>query len=198
MRHEDVVHRADVCALDENNVPRFVIEFQHSFLEIEKIRERETFYPNLVWVVDLTSRKRDSTKLLREVGKLRPFVKGSNVCKAGFADEIFPVNWLHCSCPVFFECSHEGNTEQQPFFCLYPPIQGYACRFIEPVPVSVFMDLSRGIRLAEALKKVSIDLKTLLDNQAMAQKKLEATRTNATFEALLRQPRGWRRGRWHL
>ena len=39
-------HRADVIT------PIGVIEFQHSFLSTEKVKERESFYRALIWVVD--------------------------------------------------------------------------------------------------------------------------------------------------
>lgn len=37
----------------------WVLEFQHSFLNPEERRSRDSFYPKLVWVVDATRRKRD-------------------------------------------------------------------------------------------------------------------------------------------
>lgn len=46
-------HRADV------KTPTTVIEFQHSPISPEEIRERETFYGDMVWVVDATPFKKN-------------------------------------------------------------------------------------------------------------------------------------------
>ncbi len=42
-------HRADVC------VGGVVVEFQHSPISAEEIREREAFYGNMMWVVDASA-----------------------------------------------------------------------------------------------------------------------------------------------
>jgi competence protein CoiA len=42
-------HRADVVT------PIGVVEFQRSFLSVDEIRERESFYAGLIWVVDASS-----------------------------------------------------------------------------------------------------------------------------------------------
>ncbi len=196
IRHGDVVHRADVCALDENNVPRFVIEFQHSFLEIEAIREREAFYPNLVWVVDLTSKKRDCTRLLNGLGALRP-IQGSNIYQVE-AEKIIPANWLNCSKPVMFDCA--ASIMQQPvMLCLDPALPGHKQRFVKTVPIALFLKLSLELSFAEALDKAVKDLETIPDNyQEWIQKKLEAAKINAAFDALPRQQHRGYRGRWHL
>jgi competence protein CoiA len=47
-------HIADVKTLNG-----WVIEFQHSFLNVQERRSRDEFYPKLIWVVDGTRRKRD-------------------------------------------------------------------------------------------------------------------------------------------
>ncbi len=53
-------HIADVKT-DEG----WVIEFQHSYLNPEERRSRDTFYPKLVWVVDGTRRKNDRKQFFK-------------------------------------------------------------------------------------------------------------------------------------
>lgn len=59
-------HRADVYIPDDTPHHEMTIEFQHSFLAQEQLQEREHFYNNLVWVVDLSNKKetfRNSIKM---------------------------------------------------------------------------------------------------------------------------------------
>ncbi len=72
-------HRADVYIPDASNVPHnhcLTIEFQHSFLTLEELQKREHFYDNLVWVVDLSSKKRDIQKFNKNaqqfIRRIRP------------------------------------------------------------------------------------------------------------------------------
>ena len=49
---EKPIHRADI-----RTAAGKIIEFQHSFLSPEEIREREHFYGNMVWVFDATNNR---------------------------------------------------------------------------------------------------------------------------------------------
>jgi competence protein CoiA len=61
---QEVVHRADDGErhiADVKTPHGWVLEFQHSALDPEEHRSRETFYSRLIWVVDGTRRRRDAT-----------------------------------------------------------------------------------------------------------------------------------------
>jgi len=62
---QEVVQRADdgeKHIADVKTDQGWVIEFQHSRIEPEERRSRDTFYPKLVWVVDGARLKRDRTQ----------------------------------------------------------------------------------------------------------------------------------------
>jgi hypothetical protein len=90
-------HIADVRT--ENDL---VIEFQHSHLPVQEIAARESFYRNMVWVVDGKRLRRDRARFL---GGQRFFsttsMKGLFV--TGSPEKCFPFAWLNCTMPVFFD-----------------------------------------------------------------------------------------------
>jgi len=49
IENNGIKHRADICFPNET-----VIEFQHSSLSVEEIRERENFYKNMIWIFDVS------------------------------------------------------------------------------------------------------------------------------------------------
>ena len=51
MKENNKRHRADIY-IPENN---YVIEIQHSHIDPDKIKEREIFYKNIIWIIDGTS-----------------------------------------------------------------------------------------------------------------------------------------------
>ncbi len=101
-----------------------VIEFQHSFLNPDERAARETFYKNMVWVVDGTRLKRDYSRFQEHQGYFR------SLNKAGFfsVDSIgkcFPVNWVQSSVPVIFDFSGVTVTDhpdilRNALWCLLP------------------------------------------------------------------------------
>lgn len=89
---ENIVHRADVCVPGDNAVPAAIIEFQHSYLEHEELTEREKFYPNLIWVVDVAEKKRDKTRFVKNKNDkllLNPLDKNGHLFEAHWLDEVF-------------------------------------------------------------------------------------------------------------
>ena len=100
-------HRADV--MTELGL---VIEFQHSPLHPNERIARESFHSNMVWVVD-------GTRLQRTWGK---FLQGQRswistpwqgFYMTHFPDESFPIEWLACTVPVFFDFSGVAETDNQ-------------------------------------------------------------------------------------
>jgi competence protein CoiA len=114
-------HIADICT--SHNL---VIEFQHSPIDsIERI-SRESFYKNMVWVVDglknKFSRKRFQT--WKEYAyRLKPSVYG-----IVHPNMFIPIQWLDSSVPVVFDFGPEKNNlendeDEQKLYCLFPRIE---------------------------------------------------------------------------
>jgi competence CoiA-like predicted nuclease len=102
-----------------------VIEFQHSHIDPQERIKRESFYKNMVWVVDGTRLKNDYKRLLKN--KEDNFRKTGNkgIYLVSFTDECFPKAWLKSSVPIVFdfrgtESIKDINDMRNSLFCLYP------------------------------------------------------------------------------
>jgi competence protein CoiA len=108
---QEVVHKADngkKHIADVKTDQGWVIEFQHSPIEPEERRSRDTFYPKLVWVVDGARRKRDRTQFQNALNMSIPTVSGSPVRRI-FSDKcVLLEEWAGCRAPVFFDFGGEN------------------------------------------------------------------------------------------
>jgi hypothetical protein len=108
---QEIVHQADngeKHIADVKTDQGWVIEFQHSPIESEERRSRDTFYSKLVWVVDGARRKRDRTQFQNALITGTPTVPGSRVQKI-FSDEcVLLREWADCRAPVFFDFGGEN------------------------------------------------------------------------------------------
>ncbi|GLS35027.1 hypothetical protein GCM10010869_06150 [Mesorhizobium tianshanense] len=78
------------------------LEFQHSHLRSEERAARESFYGNMIWIVDGTRLKRD----LPRFSEGHPSLRRSplqGIYTTPFPAECFPRDWLECRAPVFFD-----------------------------------------------------------------------------------------------
>lgn len=82
-----------------------VLEFQHSFLNQDERSARESFYNQMIWIVDGTRRKRDIIKF--EKG-FKTFQKTNmrNVFYIPFPEESIPKDWLFSEKIVIFDFNH--------------------------------------------------------------------------------------------
>lgn len=102
-----------------------VLEFQHSHIDPQERTKRESFYKNMVWIVDGTRLKNDFKRLLK--GKEGNFRNTGNkgIYLVSFIDECFPKAWLNSSVPIVFdfrgtESINDINDMRNSLFCLYP------------------------------------------------------------------------------
>jgi competence protein CoiA len=116
-----------------------VIEFQHSSIEETERKSRETFYENMVWVVDGTRLKGDFTRFSKSFHKFRRTYK-KELYIVENSEEIFPLNWLNSLAPVIFD--YKGtNVMEDPMdlrhylYCLLP---------ISEIRTSYFVKISRN------------------------------------------------------
>ena len=90
-------HIADVCTSHG-----LVIEFQHSHIDPQERVSREKFYKPMVWVVDGTRLRRDSSRFFLWVHDFhRTQRKGYYFVE--FPDKCFPSSWLGSFVPVLFD-----------------------------------------------------------------------------------------------
>lgn len=79
-----------------------VMEFQHSPLDPQECRKRESFYKNMVWIVDASHQKNDFKRFVKGFSR---FLKTNRqgMFRVLFPDETFPANWIQNTKPVFFD-----------------------------------------------------------------------------------------------
>ncbi len=124
-------HIADICLSND-----LVIEFQHSPILPEEQLARETFYKNMIWVVDGTRLKNDFKRFIK--GRTNTFeytlfyeTEKPKIFKVQFIDWCLPNNWLKSSVPVLFDFYGDGTfsdfTEfRKPLYCVFPFQNEYA------------------------------------------------------------------------
>jgi competence protein CoiA len=104
----------------------WVIEFQHSYLNPEERRSRNTFYPKLLWVVDGARRKRDGAQFLKAWKEGVPVGTNSALRKAVSDECVLLREWASSQAPIFFDFggkllwwllskSHDGSAYLAPF-----------------------------------------------------------------------------------
>jgi competence protein CoiA len=142
-RHQDQSsgewHIADV-----QTIHGLVVEFQNSHLDSQERIARESFYKNMVWVVNGMRLKRVYSRFVkaradfRETGKQGFFL-------VYFPDEAFPANWLESAVPVLFDFHGTQNGEsseiiEEPLWCLLPGrAEGYA--IVVKIPRQQFIEV---------------------------------------------------------
>ena len=79
-----------------------VIEFQHSAIKPPERAARETFYQNMLWIVDGTRLKRDLPRIDQNLAGWRRLTEG-NIELSAWPGEFLPKQWLDCPVPVLFD-----------------------------------------------------------------------------------------------
>lgn len=101
------------------------IEVQHSRLEPAERRARETFYKNLVWIVDGSRLAGDREKIKdwKKHAKTHSQLKDANIWMVKEPESIFPSDWVNSPVPVCFDYAGpnaDADADPQPMFVLYP------------------------------------------------------------------------------
>ncbi|MCB2168430.1 MAG: hypothetical protein KQI78_12280 [Deltaproteobacteria bacterium] len=160
---QEVVHEADSGErhiADVKTDQGWVIEFQHSFLKREERRARDTFYPQLVWVVDGTRRNRDKSQFENALNGGASINAKPKILSV-FTDECALLReWAGCRAPVFFDFAELNKTEGVPLWCLLP-ISSDGKVFVLPFSRAYFIKLHRtgakqeGLDFAAILKDLN-------------------------------------------
>lgn len=123
----EVVHSAkngEKHIADVKTEQGYVIEFQHSHLDPQERVARESFYQNMVWVVDGTRLKRDYPRFVEGAKNFRPIGKPGYFL-IPFPEECFPTAWVKSSVEVVFDFQGISPTDPQDgirngLWCLLP------------------------------------------------------------------------------
>lgn len=136
-----------------------MLEFQHSAIAADERRSRETYYRNMVWVVDIRRLKRVSrafdcltTTLQRAYLGLRDWMSTADQpqwCSYLTSSDALPEEWSHSSVPVVFDLT-DYDTEttigatQPTLWCLLPENDLHIDFDRLPAGARVLMPLTRS------------------------------------------------------
>ncbi|WP_146198506.1 competence protein CoiA [Rhodohalobacter mucosus] len=101
-----------------------VIEFQHSHISPKNRSKRESFYQNMIWVVDGTRLENDYSRFLKGLTKLQE-TQNEHIYSIETPHKYFNSSWLNSSVPVIFDFlgtkSLDINDDPRTYlFCLLP------------------------------------------------------------------------------
>ncbi|MFX1707198.1 competence protein CoiA family protein [Chitinophaga sp. CC14] len=101
-----------------------VIEFQHSHLNPQERIARETFYKNMVWVVDGTRLKYDYRRFVKGHDYFQ-YTEQKGIFHVKSPEDCFPQAWLNSQVPVIFDFKGQEPLEdllglREPLYCLFP------------------------------------------------------------------------------
>jgi hypothetical protein len=100
----------------------FIIEFQHSAIKPSEMQSRESFYKNMVWVVNGLRLKNDYRHFLKGFAEKKPTIV-EGYFRFSCPEETFPANWLASLKPVYFDFQgFDPRLDEisEPLWCLLP------------------------------------------------------------------------------
>src|SRR5882672_936412 len=163
---QEVVHHADDGErhiADVKTGDGWVIEFQYSYLKPEERLSRDDFYPNLIWVVSTTRRKRDRAQLIRA------WEDGGRVAgnwRKAFTDDCLPLReWAGSNAPIFFDLG-----DMDPLLGLFAKSPNGSA-YVAPFPRAQFVECQRrtGTDLALQFASFVNDIPKLIAEYEHAQ-----------------------------
>lgn len=124
-----------------------VIEFQHSHLPAQEMAAREVYHRNMVWVVDGMRLKRARSRFLQGRRLFKP-IPGTSIFTSSSPGESFPMAWVTCTTPVFFDfegipaTNEPSGSNRSMLWCLLPErVEGQA--IVAAVTSNAFVDAAR-------------------------------------------------------
>jgi competence protein CoiA len=144
----------------------WVLEFQHSYIKPEERSSRTAFYPNLVWVLDGTRRKRDKLNFhrildefaIRSVDPRFKTVIGQDDCK-------LIKEWHESNALVFLDFQDEDESKQPIIWFLFPKT-GEDETHLFPILRYYFIELHNNGKFDELVEKtISPFIKKLIDKK---------------------------------
>ena len=166
-------HIADVKTQSE-----WVLEFQHSFINPEERQSRNSFYRQIVWVVDGTRRKTDKKqfqKMLEESVRLKTSI---HIIRTHFPDECRLLKEWHNNSLVFFDFGEAENTEQSILWFLFPKTASSSA-YLSPFPRNNFIEIFKKDNFGEIFKNNILPIHTEIANGERRQQTVNTqNRTN--------------------
>lgn len=124
----------DKHIVDVRTTDGLIIEFQHSAIKSQERIARESFYKDMVWVVDGSRNKRDFPRFIKRIRHFQYIKKG--IFRVDNPQECFPSAWLESSVPVIFDFkgTESGDAPilmKNLLYCLFPILVGGDATVVE-------------------------------------------------------------------
>ena len=159
--HFDESGEKHIADVKTNN--GWVLEFQHSFLNPEERRSRNSFYKQLVWVVDGTRRKTDKKqfdKILEENVSLKTNIP---IIRTLFPDECRLLKEWHNNSLVFFDFGEAENTKQSTLWFLFPKT-ATSSAYLSPFSRANFIEIFKNDNFGKIYKNNILPIYTEIVN----------------------------------
>ena len=192
---QEVVHQADngeKHVADVKTSQGWVLEFQHSFIDPEERRSRNSFYRKLVWIVDATRRKRDEKRFTEALSNGAQVVANLPIKRVRSDECSLLREWAGSHAPIFFDF---GNEQALSWLITGSP-DGQA--YVGPVSRMNFIEMHRGggaqtsrnfDELVKDFTELVADYETHLRVQALQGASLHALRGFQQYQAWNRRRR---------
>lgn len=132
-----------------------VLEFQHSFLHRDERESRETFYQNMVWVVDGLRRVRDRSRFF-ELARKRPNRQSQTADILTAIECALLRDWVDSRKPVFFDFGNNSELGDSlsfpaPVLWRLEPRSPKGAAHLSPVLKTAFLNKYRRGLLLEGI-----------------------------------------------
>lgn len=141
----------------------WVLEFQHSVINAEERQSRDSFYRNLVWVVDGRRRKTDAKqfqKMLEESARLKTNIP---IIRTHFPDECRLLKEWHNNSLVFFDFGDTEMAKQSVLWFLFPKTAS-SDAYLSPFLRANFVEIFQRDNFGEIYKNTILPIHTEIAN----------------------------------
>jgi competence protein CoiA len=117
-----------------------VLEFQHSFLHRDERESRETFYQNMVWVVDGRRRARDRARFFASLEAANVIMPDPLTFLLRSSDGALLRDWGGSRVPVYFDFGDLGELDDALLWRLNPRTANERA-YLSRVPKTLFLEV---------------------------------------------------------
>lgn len=154
-------HNGDKHIADVKTEHGWAIEFQHSFLNPDERRTRDTFYTKLVWVVDGLRRARDKLQFNDALKGAVAVFNSPLILRLTLPVECRLLKeWSTCNAPVFFDFQDANASGDSALWLLYPKTN---CEvYLSPFSRNKFIEFHHDNRFDEMATNIILAIRDVL------------------------------------
>jgi hypothetical protein len=163
---QEVVHfdeSGEKHIADVKTLIGWVLEFQHSFINPEERQSRDSFYHQLVWVVDGARRKTDKKQFKKMLEESVPLKTSIPIIRTDFPNECRLLKEWHNNSLVFFDFGGAEITEQPILWFLFPKT-ALSSAYLSPFSRANFIEIFKNDNFGEIYKNSILPIHTEIVN----------------------------------